>query len=121
MPDPSDPVLYVTLSYASNQWSFSPPTLQVSEPNTYILFDLVAEGFRFTSPNLHPGEPAAITLINGGSSFLGPWTTDDNHVSLLDRRTNPGVACSYAAHLVQIQTGESVTIPSTAPYPVIQN
>lgn len=121
MPDSTSPMLYVTLTYASNQWSFSPQTLQVSEPNTYIIFDLVAEGFRFTNPSLYPGESAAITLNNGGSSFVGPWTTNDNQASLLDLRTNLGVACSYAAHLVQVETEESVTVPSAAPYPVIQN
>lgn len=123
MPDSNSngPVLNVTLTYASNQWSFSPQPLPVSEPNTYIRFDLVAEGFRFANPNRHPGELAPITLNNGGSSFLGPWTTEDSHASLLDLRNNPGVACSYAVHLVQIQTGEAVTVPATEPYPVIQN
>lgn len=121
MPDTNGPLLKVTLTYASNQWSFAPQTLQVSEANTYILFELVAEGFRFANPNRHSGEPAAITLNNGGSSFVGPWTTDDSHASLLDLRNNPGVACSYAVHLVQIETGEPVTVPATEPYPVIQN
>lgn len=118
----SNPPISVTIRYASNQWSFEPIGATVTVPDTYLLFTLDAPGFRLSNPNRQPPEPAAVVVADAGSNFFGPWTMpNEQEATLLDKKSSTGIF-TYIANLVQVSTGERVTVPLAGqPSPTITN